>query len=89
MCSLNSNQPSTPQIQFQIYHGIFLDPASSAVYGVFLFIGAYVFGAMRAHFPSLTLLSIFGLIILDMVCHIWIENFKDIDHIIDLYYWTP
>ncbi|KIM39015.1 hypothetical protein M413DRAFT_447379 [Hebeloma cylindrosporum] len=66
--SLDPNLPIAPQTQYQIYHGIFLDPASSAVYGVFLFIGTYALGAIRAQLPSLTVLTIFGSIVLDVIC---------------------
>ncbi|KDR68787.1 hypothetical protein GALMADRAFT_78068 [Galerina marginata CBS 339.88] len=41
---------------------------SSAVYGAFLFIGTFALGALRAHFPNLMLLSIFGTIVLDVMC---------------------
>ena len=60
-----------------IFEGAFLDPRSSAVFGVFLFIGTYAFGLLRATKPRLyvilasvflnsrTLMAIFGTIILD------------------------
>lgn len=54
--------------QIWIFHGHFLDPRSSAVYGAFLFIGAYFMGMIRAHFPKLTLLAMFGTIVMDVMC---------------------
>jgi hypothetical protein len=85
-CSLDPNQPIARQIEYQVYHGIFLDPASSAVYGVFLFIGTYALGAMRAQLPRLILLTIFGSIVLDAVCRFFAKkNRKDINYI-QLYY---
>jgi Putative ER transporter, 6TM, N-terminal len=88
-CSLDPNQPIAPQIEFHVFHGIFLDPASSAVYGVFLFIGTYALGAIRAQLPRLILLTILGSIVLDAVCHFLRKIHKDIDHVIDLYHRTP
>ncbi len=40
---------------------------SSAVYGAFLFVGAFALGAVRAYLPNLTILAIFGSIVLDVV----------------------
>jgi hypothetical protein len=37
-----------------VFHGDYLDPATSAVFGVFLFFGAYAFGLMRALKPRLS-----------------------------------
>ncbi|KJA27441.1 hypothetical protein HYPSUDRAFT_131287 [Hypholoma sublateritium FD-334 SS-4] len=56
------------QTQLFTFHGNFLDPRSSAVYGAFLFVGAFGLGAMRAYLPNLTILAIFGNIVLDVVC---------------------
>lgn len=39
--------------QESIFRGAFLDPASSAVYGVFFALGTYAFGFIRAKFPRL------------------------------------
>jgi hypothetical protein len=39
--------------QASIFHGAFLDPRSSTVYGIFLFIGAYACGFLRAKMPRL------------------------------------
>lgn len=36
-----------------MFEGAFLDPASSAVFGVFLFLGAYAFGWLRAKNPKM------------------------------------
>ncbi|CAK9785943.1 hypothetical protein CC85DRAFT_328300 [Cutaneotrichosporon oleaginosum] len=52
--------------QAAIFHGVFLDPGVSAVHGVFIFIGAYFLGWVRATRPKLTLLAIYGTILLDM-----------------------
>ncbi|KAG6910622.1 hypothetical protein DXG01_009131 [Tephrocybe rancida] len=63
--------PGIPQaLQFQkaIFSGRFLDPRGSAVYGAFFFIGTFVFGVLRAYIPKLGLLSIFGTIVLDIMC---------------------
>ncbi|OCF73911.1 hypothetical protein I204_05757 [Kwoniella mangroviensis CBS 8886] len=56
------------QYQASIFRGAFLDPGSSAVYGVFLFIGCYFLGFVRATRPRLTLGCIFGTIIIDLMC---------------------
>ncbi|PPQ95766.1 hypothetical protein CVT26_015853 [Gymnopilus dilepis] len=66
--SLLPNVPAALQIQVATFHGAFLDPRSSAVYGVFLFIGSFALGAARAYLPNLALLSIFGTIVLDIIC---------------------
>ncbi|KAF7318664.1 hypothetical protein HMN09_00378100 [Mycena chlorophos] len=57
----------TSELQVQAFHGAFLDPRVSAVYGAFLFIGAFFFGVVRARAPRLMLLGIFGMIVLDVV----------------------
>ncbi|KAF8168489.1 hypothetical protein B0H34DRAFT_816566 [Crassisporium funariophilum] len=66
--SLVPGEPIALQIQNQTFHGIFLDPRSSAVYGAFFFIGNFAMGAIRAYIPSLTLLGLFGSIVLDVMC---------------------
>ncbi|OXM76143.1 hypothetical protein C364_06247 [Cryptococcus neoformans Bt63] len=58
------------QFQASIFRAAFLDPRSSAVYGVFLFFGAYGLGFLRATNPKLTLGCIFGTIIVDLMCTI-------------------
>ncbi|KAJ7159965.1 hypothetical protein C8R43DRAFT_993969 [Mycena crocata] len=58
----------TLQIQSLIFHGFFLDPRTSAVYGALLFIGTFGLGALRAAVPKLALLSIFGTIVVDVYC---------------------
>ncbi|KAF8812715.1 hypothetical protein BYT27DRAFT_7182439 [Phlegmacium glaucopus] len=65
--SLVQGVPISQQIQSQTFHGIFLDPRTSAVYGAFLFIGMFALGSLRAYAPSLALLSIFGGIVLAVV----------------------
>lgn len=66
--ALVGDVPVVSQMQVFIFHGRFLDPRSSAVFGAFLFIGAYFFGLLRAHYPSLTITAIFGTIVLDVMC---------------------
>ncbi|PPR08260.1 hypothetical protein CVT24_001172 [Panaeolus cyanescens] len=63
----SSSKSLSDQTQFHMFSGIFLDPWSSAVHGVFLFIGAFAFGAMRAYVPRMALLSIFGTIVVDVI----------------------
>ncbi|GMK54826.1 hypothetical protein CspeluHIS016_0114120 [Cutaneotrichosporon spelunceum] len=55
-------------MQAAIFNGDFLDPRSSAVHGVFIFVGAYFFGWIRATKPKLVLLSLFATILLDLMC---------------------
>ncbi|WWC58457.1 uncharacterized protein I303_100999 [Kwoniella dejecticola CBS 10117] len=56
------------QYQASIFRGAFLDPRASTVFGVFLFVGAYFLGFVRATKPRLTLGCIFGTIIMDLMC---------------------
>ncbi|KAF8972501.1 hypothetical protein BDZ97DRAFT_1649682 [Flammula alnicola] len=65
---LDPNLPANLQIQGAIFHGFFLDPRSSAVYGAFLFVGSFAMGAVRTYLPNLVLFSIFGTIVLDVIC---------------------
>jgi hypothetical protein len=60
--------PVSLQTESQSFHGIFLDPRTSAVYGAFLFIGHFALGTVRAYAPNLALLSIFGGIVLTVMC---------------------
>ncbi|KAK7008046.1 hypothetical protein R3P38DRAFT_3211693 [Favolaschia claudopus] len=62
--------PPAFQIQTLIFHGEFLTPGPSAVYGAMFFIGTFAFGVVRAKVPKLALLGIFGTIVLDVVCTI-------------------
>ncbi|KZT59231.1 hypothetical protein CALCODRAFT_450301 [Calocera cornea HHB12733] len=59
-----------PDAQFQafVFQGLFLDPAASTVFGVFFFVGTFGFALIRAYAPRLTLLAIFGTIVLDVMC---------------------
>ncbi|KAJ7730484.1 hypothetical protein DFH07DRAFT_993871 [Mycena maculata] len=57
----------TLQIAELIFHGYFLDPRSSAVYGAMFFVGTFAMGVLRAQAPKLTLLSIFGTIVMDIM----------------------
>ncbi|KAG6828854.1 hypothetical protein H0H92_006561 [Tricholoma furcatifolium] len=59
---------STLQLQKFIFSGMFLDPRTSAVYGVFFFIGTFALGVLRAYIPKFALVSIFGSIVLDIMC---------------------
>ncbi|TYJ56489.1 hypothetical protein B9479_002736 [Cryptococcus floricola] len=60
------NQSGNIELQYSasIFRGAFLDPRSSAVYGVFLFVGAYGLGFIRAVRPKLTLGSIASVILI-------------------------
>ncbi|GLB36769.1 putative ER transporter, 6TM, N-terminal [Lyophyllum shimeji] len=60
----------SPSVQFQVFsfHGMFLDPGTSAVYGALFFVGTFALGSLRAFIPKLTLFSIFGSIVLDIMC---------------------
>ena len=43
-------------------------PRSSAVFGVFLGIGTFIFAAIRAYYKSLMFMSIFGTIAINIFC---------------------
>ncbi|KAJ7027016.1 hypothetical protein C8F04DRAFT_1123608 [Mycena alexandri] len=58
----------TRQLQIDTFHGLFLDPRSSAVYGAFFFIGTFAMGALRAKVPKLQVVGIFGTIVMDVMC---------------------
>ncbi|KAJ7054138.1 hypothetical protein C8F01DRAFT_1164075 [Mycena amicta] len=45
-----------------IFTGEFLDVRATVIYGAFLAVGAFIFGAIRAYAPKLLFLSIFGTI---------------------------
>uniref|UniRef100_A0A0W0FWJ3 ER transporter 6TM N-terminal domain-containing protein n=1 Tax=Moniliophthora roreri TaxID=221103 RepID=A0A0W0FWJ3_MONRR len=51
-----------------VFNGLFLDIRSSAVFGCFLGLGAFIFGFLRAYAPKLIMLSIFGTISIDIFC---------------------
>lgn len=53
--------------QVSIFKGEFLDARCTVVFGVFLFVGTFAFGLMRANASKLTLLAIFGTIVLDVM----------------------
>lgn len=38
------------------------------MYGAFIFVGTFALGVLRARLPKLTLTSIFGSIVLDIIC---------------------
>jgi len=54
--------------ELEIFQGVFLDIRSSAVFGVFLGIGSFLFAAIRAYYKSLMFMSIFGTIAIDVFC---------------------
>lgn len=49
----NKSRRLTAADQASIFEGAFLDPQSSAVYGVFFFFGCYFFGFIRAKMPRM------------------------------------
>ncbi|GAA6009109.1 hypothetical protein JCM11491_005752 [Sporobolomyces phaffii] len=61
---------TNPDIAYrkEIFRGQFLDWRSTTVFGVFLAVGTFVLGLVRAHRPKLTLLAIFGAIVIDVLC---------------------
>ncbi|KAH9919972.1 uncharacterized protein BXZ73DRAFT_52330 [Epithele typhae] len=61
---------ANPDAEFKvaIFNGDFLDPASNAIFGVFLGCGVFMFSLMRAYAPKLTFASIFGMIAMDIFC---------------------
>ncbi|KAG7439538.1 uncharacterized protein BT62DRAFT_913251 [Guyanagaster necrorhizus] len=63
-----SGTPTALQYESAIFHGQFLDPRSSAVFGAFFFIGTFFFSTVVAYRPKLALFSIFGSIVLDLMC---------------------
>ncbi|KAK0207837.1 hypothetical protein DFS33DRAFT_1379387 [Desarmillaria ectypa] len=64
----SSGTPTALQFQSAIFHGQFLDPRSSAVFGAFFFIGTFFLSTVVAYRPKLALFSIFGTIVLDVMC---------------------
>ncbi|KAF8273497.1 hypothetical protein EI94DRAFT_1826225 [Lactarius quietus] len=54
--------------KIEIFQGEFLDVRSSAVFGVFLAIGTFVFAIIRVYYKPLIFLSIFGTIAMDIFC---------------------
>ncbi|KIY67696.1 hypothetical protein CYLTODRAFT_483276 [Cylindrobasidium torrendii FP15055 ss-10] len=66
--AFNGNQALATQ--FAIYHGWFLDKYSSAVFGCFLGVGAFLMALVRAYAPTLIFLSVLGTIALDIFCTI-------------------
>ena len=51
---------------FEAYDELFC--RSSVIYGVFLGVGSFVFALLRAYSPKLTIMSLFGSIVLDIFC---------------------
>jgi hypothetical protein len=60
---------TNPDVAYRstIFHGNFLDARSTVVFGVFLAVGTFVFGLIRATTPKLMLLAIFGTIVVDVM----------------------
>ncbi|KAK0446561.1 uncharacterized protein EV420DRAFT_1276545, partial [Desarmillaria tabescens] len=58
-----SGDPTALQYQSAIFHG-----QSSAVFGAFFFIGTFFLSTVVAYRPKLALFSIFGTIVLDVMC---------------------
>ncbi|KAI0299989.1 hypothetical protein B0F90DRAFT_1668483 [Multifurca ochricompacta] len=54
--------------RIEIFRGDYLDARASAMYGLFMGIGALIFGFVRAYSVSLKYFSIFGIIALDIYC---------------------
>ncbi|KAJ7160023.1 hypothetical protein C8R43DRAFT_1064102 [Mycena crocata] len=53
-----------------IFAGWFLDTRATVIYGVFLAVGSFIFGLIRAYAPKLLFMSIFGTIAVDIFCSI-------------------
>ncbi|KAI0826576.1 hypothetical protein BC628DRAFT_1419081 [Trametes gibbosa] len=51
-----------------IFEGNFLDTRSTAVFGVFLAFGCFLFALIRAYAPKLTIMSVFGTVAIDIFC---------------------
>lgn len=60
---------TNPDVAYRstIFHGNFLDARSTVVFGVFLGVGTFFFGLIRAAAPKLMLLAIFGTIVVDVM----------------------
>ncbi|GAA5844609.1 hypothetical protein JCM11251_002242 [Rhodosporidiobolus azoricus] len=56
------------EYRLAIFRGEFLDARSTVVFGVFLGVGLFFLGLLRAKAPKLLLLSIFGSIVIDVMC---------------------
>ncbi|KAM0786792.1 hypothetical protein ACM66B_002226 [Microbotryomycetes sp. NB124-2] len=59
-----------PAAEFQrsIFEGRFLDWRSTAVFAAFMAVGLFVLALLRAHKQTLSLVAIFGSIVLDVMC---------------------
>ncbi|KIY71039.1 hypothetical protein CYLTODRAFT_435413 [Cylindrobasidium torrendii FP15055 ss-10] len=66
--SLTNTTSPAFQIQVALFHGSFLDARVSAVFGAFFFIGTFSLAVINAYRPKLALLTIFGTIVLDVMC---------------------
>ncbi|EPQ51266.1 hypothetical protein GLOTRDRAFT_66016 [Gloeophyllum trabeum ATCC 11539] len=54
--------------RIDIFHGYFLDPRSTVVYGVFLGVCNFLFALLRAYIPKLMFMSLFATIGIDIFC---------------------
>ncbi|KAH9925739.1 uncharacterized protein B0H18DRAFT_1007982 [Fomitopsis serialis] len=61
---------ANPDALFQasIFEGAFLDTRSSVLFGVFLAIAIFILSLLRAYAPRLTIMSVFGMIAVDIYC---------------------
>ncbi|KAL1410381.1 hypothetical protein Q8F55_004389 [Vanrija albida] len=66
----NRGPNETPAVALRraTFEAKFLDPRSSAVFGVYIFIGGYALGTLRAKMPKLTLTTVTGTIIMCLNC---------------------
>ncbi|KAF8907684.1 hypothetical protein CPB84DRAFT_271485 [Gymnopilus junonius] len=53
------------QDQLIVYSGYFLDPRSSAMFGIFFFVGTFFLAVVLGYFPGTTILGFFALILMD------------------------
>ncbi|KAM0751044.1 hypothetical protein T439DRAFT_380062 [Meredithblackwellia eburnea MCA 4105] len=63
-----NDDASTARFLRMIFSGQFLDPRSTAMYGVFFCVGCFFFAYMRTIAPTLALFSVFGCAFVDVVC---------------------
>ncbi|KAJ7247491.1 hypothetical protein C8J57DRAFT_1359112 [Mycena rebaudengoi] len=68
IAAASSGVSALAEIQSLAFHGFFLDSRSSAVYGAFFFIGTFVMAIIRVRAPRFIFFSIYGTIVLDVIC---------------------
>ncbi|GAA5871160.1 hypothetical protein JCM8547_001473 [Rhodosporidiobolus lusitaniae] len=61
---------TNPDVEYRtaIFRGEFLDARSTVVFGVFLWIGLFALGLLRAASPKAMLIAIFASIVMDVMC---------------------